>query len=73
MAERLAPAKFPEADGLPLGLRDSSSFEKQQGGGRRALGQLKQRGCRREAPVARIRRDGKRKAPGIYNQNVGWQ
>lgn len=62
---------FQGADGLPRSARGRRSFAKRRGGGRGARGQRSRGGCEREAPVARNRRDGKRKALGIYNQNVG--
>lgn len=41
------------------------------GGGGGARGPAEPGGGWREAPASRSSRDGKRKAPGIYNQNVG--
>lgn len=59
---------FQGAAGLPLRSRRHSSSEKRRGGG----GSVPSRGRRgREAPLAQHRGDGKRKAPGIYTQNVG--
>ena len=71
MAERRPRRSFPELTAYLSARGAAAALGSSEAAAGAPVANWSRGGREREAPVARNRRDGKRKAPGIYNQNVG--